>query len=120
MYSRVSEPDLGANNMPIPTPTPNPSKNADSPFLSMCSPSASSWLDARPAILSILLGQGGACVDRNNQAKKWRSEGAKEDQAQSGYTSGSAMDKDRKARRLDKERLWNYALRALGGRAHST
>jgi regulatory protein len=30
------------------------------------------------------------------------------------------MDEDRKVRRLDKERLWNYALRALGGRAHST
>ena len=27
---------------------------------------------------------------------------------------------ERKPRTMDAERLWNYALRALGGRAHST
>src|SRR5215475_2471462 len=33
---------------------------------------------------------------------------------------GHAEMEDRKPRRLDSEGLWNYALRALGGRAHST
>jgi len=33
---------------------------------------------------------------------------------------GHAEMEDRKPRQLDGEGLWNYALRALGGRAHST
>src|SRR5215831_14168663 len=33
---------------------------------------------------------------------------------------GHAEMEERKPRQLDGEGLWNYALRALGGRAHST
>src|SRR5262252_11051293 len=33
---------------------------------------------------------------------------------------GHAEMEERKPRQLDREGLWNYALRALGGRAHST
>src|SRR5579864_6592991 len=33
--SRVSSPDFGASNIPIPTPTPRPNRKLESPFLSI-------------------------------------------------------------------------------------